>query len=98
VVGEPEVVFVAVVSAADAAEPLVSGDIPVPFDAFVPAPVVLVESYNPEHSRSLVFANIHFDATLSNGLEVVDEVSVRTSRDARANRDPCSILSSLGLY
>ena len=96
---EPEVFFVASVSAAGAAEPLVSGDIPVLFDAFVPAPVLLVEAYNPEHSRFLpVSANVYLDATSSNSPEPDGWVFVRSSSDAHANHDPCSILSNLGLY
>ena len=106
---EPEVVFVAVffvavvsvalVSAADAAEPLVSGNIPVVVVAFVPAPVLWVEAYSPEHSRFLpVSANVYLDATFSNSPEVDGWVFVRSSNDAHANHDPCSILSSLGLH
>jgi hypothetical protein len=58
-VSEPGVVFVAVVSVADVAEPQVSVDIAVVFVVLVPVSVVAVELYSSGRPKFFVFPNIY---------------------------------------
>jgi hypothetical protein len=95
---EPEVVFVAVVSVADVAEPQVSVDIAVAFDVSVPVSVVVVEVDSSGPPKSLAFPNVDHYASSSSSVELDGEVFVDSSIGARTNYGLCSILSNLGLY
>jgi hypothetical protein len=97
-VSEPGVVFVAVVSVADAAEPPASVDIAVVFDFLVPVSVVVVEVYSSERPMFLVFPNVDHFANSSSSVEVVGYESVHSSTGARSNYGLCNILSNLGLH
>ena len=112
VAAEPEVVFVAVVSAdrgvlvvfvaavlvADFAEPRFSAGIPVPSGVSVPVSAVVVGVDNPGRPRFFVFPSIDYDANSASFVEIVGEESVHNSMGARTNCGSCSILSSLGLH
>ena len=70
-VSEPGVVFVAVVSVADVAEPQASVDIAVAFVVLVPVSVVVVEFDSSGHPKFLAFPNVDHYATCSSSVEVV---------------------------
>ena len=70
-VSEPAVVFVAVVSVADAAEPQASVDIAVAFDVSVPVSVVVVEVDSSGRPKFLAFPNVDHYASSSSSVEVV---------------------------
>ena len=70
-VSEPGVVFVALVSVADVAEPQASVDIALAFDALVPAFVVAVEVDSPGHPRFLAFPNVECYSRSSSSAEAV---------------------------
>src|SRR4030043_565498 len=70
-VSEPGVVFVAVVSVADVAEPQASVDIAVAFDVLVPVSVVLVEVDSSGRPKFLAFPNVDHFASSSSSVEVV---------------------------
>ena len=57
-VSEPGVVFAALVSVADVAEPQASADIALAFDVLVPVSVVAVEVYSPGRPRFLAFPTV----------------------------------------
>jgi hypothetical protein len=97
-VSEPGVVFVAVVSVADVAEPQASGDIAVAIVVLVPVSVVVVEVDNSGRPKFLAFPNVDYLASSSSSVEVVGKESVHSPTDARTNCDLCSVLSNLGLY
>jgi hypothetical protein len=97
-VSEPGVVFVAVVSVADVAEPQASVDIAVAFDVLVPVSVVVAEVDSSGRPKFLAFPNVDHFASSSSSVEVVGWESVHSSTDARTNYDLCSILSNLGLH
>jgi len=95
---EPEVVFVAVVSVADVAEPQASDDIALPFDVLVPVSLFVVEVYSPGRPKFLAFPNADHYAISSSSVEIVREESVHSSTGVRTNYGLCSILSNLGLH
>jgi hypothetical protein len=97
-VSELGVVFVAVVSVADVAEPQASGDIAVAFVVLVPVSVVVVELDSSGRPKFLAFPNVDHFASSSSSVEVVGEESVHSSTGARTNYGLCSILSNLGLH
>ena len=97
-VSEPGVVFVAVVSVADVAEPQASVDIAVAFDVLVPVSVVVVEVDSPGRPKYFASPNAGSFPSCSSSVEVVGEVFVGSSTGARTNYGPCSILSNLGLH
>jgi hypothetical protein len=97
-VSEPGVVFVAVVSVADVAEPQASVDIAVAFVVLVPVSGVVVEACSSERPKFLAFPNVDPFANCSSSVEVVGEESVHSSTGVRTNYDLCSILSNLGLH
>jgi len=97
-VSDPWVVFVAVVSVADVAEPQASVDIAPAFDVLVPASVVAVEVDSPGHPRFPAFPNVDHHASSSNSVEVAGWESVHSSIGVRTNYDLGSILSNPGLY
>jgi len=70
-VSEPGVVFVAVVSVADVAEPQASVDIVVAFVVLVPVSVVVVEVDSSGRPKFLVFPNVDYYASSSSSVEVV---------------------------
>ena len=70
-VSEPGVVFVAVVSVADVAEPQASVDIAVAFDVLVPVSVVVVELYSSGRPKFFAFPNIYSFPNCSSSVEVV---------------------------
>ena len=70
-VSEPEVVFVAVVSVADVAEPQASVDIAVAFDELVPVSVVVAEVDSSGRPKFLAFPNVDHYASSSSSVEVV---------------------------
>ena len=70
-VSEPGVVFVAVVSLADVAEPQASVYIAVPFDVLVPVSVVVVEVDSSGRPNFLAFPNVDHYASSSSSVEVV---------------------------
>jgi len=70
-VSEPGVVFVALVSIADVAEPQASVDIALAFDVLVPVSVVAVEVDIYGRPRFLAFPNIDYYASPSSSVEVV---------------------------
>jgi len=69
-VSVPGVVFVAVVSVADAAEPQASVDIAVVFVALVPVSAVVVEVDSSGHPKFFVFPNICSFPNCSSSAEV----------------------------
>jgi len=95
---EPGVALVAVVSAADVAEPQASVDIAVAFVVLVPVSVAVVEVDSSGRPMFLAFPNVDHFASSSSSVEVVGEESVHSSTGARTNYDLCSILSNLGLH
>ena len=95
-VSEPGVVFVAVVSVADAAGPRVSVDIALAFDVLIPVSAVAVEVDSPGHPRFFAVPNIDHRASPSSSVEVVGAESVHSSIGVRTNYDVCSILSNPG--
>ena len=97
-VSEPGVVFVAVVSVADVAEPQASVDIAVAFVVLVPVSVVVVEVDSSGRPKFLAFPNVDHYASSSSSVEVVGEESVHSPTGARTNYGLCSILSNLGLH
>jgi hypothetical protein len=70
-VSEPGVVFVALVSVADVAEPQASVDIAVAFDVLVPVSVVGVEVDSLGHPKFFAFPNVDLYATCSSSVEAV---------------------------
>ena len=92
------IVFFALVSVADVAEPQVSVDIAVAFDVLVPVSVVAVEVDSSGRPRFLVFPNGDYYASSSSSAGVVGRESVHSSTDVRANHGLCSILSNPGLH
>jgi hypothetical protein len=70
-VSEPGVVFVAVVSVADVAEPQASVDIAVAFVVLVPVSVVVVEVDSSGRPKFLAFPNVDHYASSSSSVEVV---------------------------
>jgi len=68
---EPEVVFVAVASVADVAEPQAAVDIPVAFVVLVPVSVVVVEVDSSGRPKFLAFPNVDHFASFSSSVEVV---------------------------
>jgi hypothetical protein len=68
---EPGIVFVAVVSTADAAEPQASVDIPVVFDVLPPVSVLVVEVGSAEHPKFFAVPNVYHYATSASSVEVV---------------------------
>ena len=94
---EPGVVFVAVVSIADVAEPQASVDIAVAFVVLVPVSVVVVDVDSSGRPKFLAFPNVDHYASSSSSVEVVGEESVHSSTGARTNYGLCSILSNPGL-
>jgi hypothetical protein len=96
-VSEPGVVFVAVVSIADVAEPQASVDIPVVFDVLIPVFVVVVEVDSSGRPNALAFPTVVHCASSSSSVEVVGKESVHSSTGVRTNYGLCSILSNLGL-
>jgi hypothetical protein len=70
-VSEPGVVFVAVVSVADVAEPQAFVDIAVAFVVLVLVSVVVVEVDSPGRPKSLAFPNVDYFASSSSSVEVV---------------------------
>jgi hypothetical protein len=70
-VSEPGVVFVAVVSVADVAEPQASVDIAVAFVVSVPVSVVVVEVDSSGRPKFLAFPNVDHYASSSSSVEVV---------------------------
>jgi hypothetical protein len=70
-VSEPGVVFVAVVSIADVAEPQASGDIALAFVVLVPVSVVVVELDSSGRPKFLAFPNVDYLASSSSSVEVV---------------------------
>jgi len=70
-VSEPGVVFVAVVSVADVAEPQASVDIAVAFVVLVPVSVVVVEVDSSGRPKFLAFPNVDHFASPSSSVEVV---------------------------
>jgi hypothetical protein len=98
-VSEPGVVFVAVVSTADVAEPQVSVDIPVVFDVLIPVFVVVVVDLDSSgHPKFFAFPNVDYYASSSSSVELVGQESVHSSIDVHANYGLCSILSNPGLH
>lgn len=69
-VSEPGVVFVAVVSLADVAEPQPSVDIAVAFDVLVPLFPSVVEGDSSGRPKLLSFPNVDHYATFPNSVEV----------------------------
>ena len=70
-VSELGVVFVAVVSVADVAEPQASVDIAVAFVVLVPVSVVVVEVDSSGRPKFLAFPNVDHFASSSSSVEVV---------------------------
>ena len=70
-VSEPGVVFAAVVSVADVAEPQASVDIAVAFVVLVPVSVVVVEVDSSGRPKFLAFPNVDHFASSSSSVEVV---------------------------
>ena len=97
-VSEPVVVFVAVVSVADGAEPQASVDTRIAFDVSVPVSGIAVEVDSPGRPRSLAFPSVDYHSSPSSSVEVVGKESVHGSTGVRANDGLCSILSNLGLH
>ncbi len=95
---EPGVVFVAVVSIADVAEPQASVDIAVAFVVLVPVSVVVVDVDSSGRPKFPAFPNVDHYATSSNSVEGLGDESVHSSTGARTNYGLCSILSNLGLH
>jgi len=97
-ISEPGVVFVAVVSVADVAEPLASVDIAVAFAALVPVSAVVAEVDSSGRPTFVVFPNVDCYATSASSVEVVGDQSVHSATGARTNYGLCSILSTLDLH
>jgi hypothetical protein len=95
---EPAVVFVAVVSIADVAEPQAAVDIAAAFVVLVPVSVAVVDVDSSGRPKFLAFPNVDHYASSSSSVEVVGEESVHSSTGARTNYGLCSILSNLGLH
>jgi len=92
------VVFVALVSVADVAEPQASVDIALASDVLAPVSVVSVEVDSSERPRFLAFPNVDYYSSSSSSVEVVGEESVHSSTGVRTNYGLCSILSNPGLH
>jgi hypothetical protein len=84
-VSEPGVVFVALVSIADVAEPQATVDIAVVFDVLFPVSVVAVGVDIYGRPRFLAFPNIDYFASFSSSFGVVGNESVYSSNGVRAN-------------
>ena len=97
-VSESEVVFVAVVSVADVAEPQASVDIAVAFAVLVPVSAVVVEVDSSGRPTFVAFPNVDCYATSASSVEVVGDQSVHSATGARTSCGCCSILSNLGLH
>jgi hypothetical protein len=97
-VSEPGVVFVAVVSVSDVAEPQASVDIAVAFAVLVPVSVVVVEVDSSGRPTFVASPNVCSFPSSSSSVELVGEVFVGSSTGARTNYGLCSILSNLGLH
>ena len=93
---EPEVVFVAVASVADASEPQASVDIALAFDFLAPVSVVAVEVDSPGHPMFFVYPNSDHRASSSSSVEVVGWEFVRSSTVVRTNYGLGSIPSNPG--
>ncbi len=94
---DPEVVFVAVVSIADVAEPQASVDIAVVFVVLMPACVLVFEVDIPGPPRFFVLPKICSFANPSSSVGIVDKESVDSSTGVRTNYGCCSILSNVDL-
>jgi len=94
----PGVVFVAVVSVADVAEPRVSVDIAVAFVVLVPVAAVVVEVDSSGRPKFLAVPNVDPYASPASSVEVVGEEFVDSPIGARTNDGLCSILSNRGLH
>jgi hypothetical protein len=81
-----------------AAEPRVSVDIDVAFVVLVPVSVEVVEVDSSGRPRCPVFPNGDHFANSSSSVEAFGEESVHSPTGAHTSYDPCSILSTLGLY
>ena len=102
-VAEPGVVFVgilfvALVSVADVAEPQVSDDIALAFDILAPVSVFSIEVYSSGRPRFVAFPNVDYFSIASSSFEVVREESVHGSTDVRTNYGLCSVFSNPGLH
>ena len=97
VAAEP-VVFAAVVSVADVAEPRASVDTAVASAVLVPVSVVVAGVYSSGRPKFLAFPNADHFASSSSSDEVVGEESVHSSTGARTNYGLCSIPSNLDLH
>ena len=97
-ISESGVVFVAVVSVADVAEPQASVDIAVAFAVSVPVSAVVVEVDNSGRPRFVAFPNADCYSTSASSVEVVGDQSVHSATGARTSYGPCSILSNQGLH
>ncbi|MDQ7788338.1 MAG: hypothetical protein RDU01_12105 [Thermodesulfovibrionales bacterium] len=97
-VSEPGVVFVSLVSVADAAEPQASVYIALAFYALVPVSVFADEVDSCGRPRFSAFPNIDYYASPSISFEVVGEESVHSSTGVRTNYGLGSILSNLGRH
>jgi hypothetical protein len=97
-ISESGVVFVAVVSVADVAEPQASVDIAVASVVLAPASAVVAEVDSSGHPTSVPFPNVDCYSTSASSVEVVGDQSVHSATGARTNYGCCSILSSLGLH
>jgi hypothetical protein len=97
-VSEPEVVFVAVVSVADVAEPQAFVDIAVASVVLAPVSDVVAEVDSSGRPRSVAFPNVDCYATSASSVEDVGDQSVHSATGARTNYGLCSILSTLDLH
>jgi uncharacterized small protein (DUF1192 family) len=97
-VSESEVVFVAVVSLADVAEPPASVDIAVASVVLAPVSAVVAEVDSSGHPTFVAFPNVDCYATSASSVEVVGDRSVHSATGVRTNYGLCSILSNLGLH
>jgi hypothetical protein len=70
-ISEPAVVFVALASVADVAEPLASVCSALAFDVLVPVSVVAVEVDSSGHPKFLAFPNVDYYASSSSSVEGV---------------------------
>jgi hypothetical protein len=97
-ISESGVVFVAVVSVADVAEPQASVDIAVASVVLAPVSAVVVEVDNSGRPTFVVFPNVDCYSTSASSVEVVGDQSVHSATGARTSYGPCNILSNQGLH
>jgi hypothetical protein len=97
-VSAPGVVFVALVSDADIAEPQASVDIVLAFDVSAPVSVCMVEVDSSEHPRFPAFASADYHARSSSSFEAFHKVSVHSSTGVHTNYVLYSILSTPGIH